>query len=365
MSDYQIQLSEKKHRFAELLAPFISDPILQKTYVAESEPEHYRMRAEFRVWHDGDDLYHIMFDQQSKQKYRVDQLPAASVLINQAMTDVISAVKTSPILRNKLFQIDYLSCLNEQLVISLVYHKPLDDEWYQAINQLRLELSASYPVHFIGRAKKQKVICTQDFVIEKLKVDGREFIFKHVENSFTQPNAKVNEAMLAWTMAFGRQCQGDLLELYCGAGNFSIPLATVFDNVVATEISKTSVNAAQFNIAENNIDNCDIVRLSAEEFVQAKNKVREFRRLQEVQVNLDDFNFTTVLVDPPRAGLDAATIQMIAQYENIIYISCNPETLANNLVSLTTTHDVIQSALFDQFPFTHHMEAGVILRKKQ
>ena len=170
--------------------------------------------------------------------------------------------------------------------------------------------------------------------------------------------------MLSWAMAFGRECDGDLLELYCGAGNFSIPLATVFDNVVATEISKTSVNAAQFNLAENHIENCHIVRLSAEEFVQAKNKVREFRRLQEVKVNLDDFNFTTVLVDPPRAGLDDETLKMIAQYDNIIYISCNPETLAENLVSLTRTHEVTQSALFDQFPFTHHMEAGVILQRK-
>lgn len=364
MSEYQLQLSEKQQRFAELLAPFITTPILNQTHIAESEHTHYRMRAEFRVWHDGDDLYHIMFDQESKQKYRVDQLPAACKLINRAMADVIAAVKDSPILRTKLFQIDYLSCLNEQIVVSLVYHKPLDDAWHNAISKLRTALSDFYPIHFIGRAKKQKIICEQDFVIEKLNVNDREFIFKHVENSFTQPNAKVNEEMLSWTMAFGRECDGDLLELYCGAGNFSIPLATVFDNVVATEISKTSVNAAQFNLAENNIENCHIVRLSAEEFVQAKNKVREFRRLKEVQVNLDDFNFTTVLVDPPRAGLDNETLQMIAQYDNIIYISCNPETLAENLALLTITHDVTQSALFDQFPFTHHMEAGVILQKK-
>jgi tRNA (uracil-5-)-methyltransferase len=364
MSDYQLQLSEKQNRFTELLSPFISNSVLNQTHLVESEPTHYRMRAEFRVWHDGDDLYHVMFDQESKQKYKVVQLPAACELINRAMIDVISAVKVSPILRNKLFQVDYLSCLNEQLVVSLVYHKPLDEEWHHAINELRLSLSDSYQIHFIGRAKKQKIVCKQDFVVEKLNVDGREFIFKHVENSFTQPNAKVNQAMLSWAMTFGRECDGDLLELYCGAGNFSIPLATVFDNVVATEISKTSVNAAQFNLTENKIKNCHIVRLSAEEFVQAKNKVREFRRLQEVQVNLDDFNFTTVLVDPPRAGLDKDTLKMVAQYKNIIYISCNPETLADNLNSLTKTHEVIQSALFDQFPFTHHMEAGVILRKK-
>lgn len=212
--------------------------------------------------------------------------------------------------------------------------------------------------------KKQKIIEQRDFVIEKLTVHNREYTFKHVENSFTQPNANVNEKMLEWAMDFGAKCTGDLLELYCGAGNFSIPLATVFDNVVATEISKSSVNAAQFNLAQNTIQNCHIVRLSAEEFVAAQNGVRTFRRLEEAKVDLQAFDFRTVLVDPPRAGLDPDTLSMIAQYDNIIYISCNPVTLAENLKALSETHNVVQSALFDQFPFTEHMEAGVILKRK-
>jgi tRNA (uracil-5-)-methyltransferase len=55
---------------------------------------------------------------------------------------------------------------------------------------------------------------------------------------------------------------------------------------------------------------------------------------------------------------------MIQDYDNIVYISCNPETLAQNLELLSETHDVAQSALFDQFPFTHHIEAGVLLTRK-
>lgn len=364
MSDYASQLSTKYSRFVDLLSPFISSDVLADTHVVESSPQHYRMRAEFRVWHDGDDLYHIMFDQGTKQKYRVGQLPAASKLINRAMLDVLARIKTIPVLRHKLFQIDYLSCLNEELVVSMVYHRQLDETWQVAIREMQAELSQHYPIHFIGRAKKQKIIEQRDFVIEKLTVHNREYTFKHVENSFTQPNANVNEKMLEWAMDFGAKCTGDLLELYCGAGNFSIPLATVFDNVVATEISKSSVNAAQFNLAQNTIQNCHIVRLSAEEFVAAQNGVRTFRRLEEAKVDLQAFDFRTVLVDPPRAGLDPDTLSMIAQYDNIIYISCNPVTLAENLKALSETHNVVQSALFDQFPFTEHMEAGVILKRK-
>ncbi len=70
------------------------------------------------------------------------------------------------------------------------------------------------------------------------------------------------------------------------------------------------------------------------------------------------------MVDPPRAGLDIDTIKLISNIENIIYISCNPETLARDLVGLTQTHKIMQSAIFDQFPHTHHIESGVFLTKK-
>ncbi|MEC7529389.1 MAG: tRNA (uridine(54)-C5)-methyltransferase TrmA, partial [Pseudomonadota bacterium] len=213
-----------------------------------------------------------------------------------------------------------------------------------------------------GRARKQKLIIDNDFVIERLPVNGKEFIFKHIENSFTQPNAEVNCSMIEWALDCVKPLSGDLLEMYCGAGNFSLPLALHFDNVVGTEIAKPSVQAAQFNIEQNQLNNVKIVRLAAEEFTQAMKGERTFSRLEGI--DLSTYNFTTVLVDPPRAGLDEDSLRMIQDYDNIVYISCNPETLAQNLELLSETHDVAQSALFDQFPFTHHIEAGVLLTRK-
>jgi tRNA (uracil-5-)-methyltransferase len=84
----------------------------------------------------------------------------------------------------------------------------------------------------------------------------------------------------------GAECRrgstGDLLELYCGNGNFSLALARNFERVLAAEIAKPSVAAAQYNIAANHIDNVQIIRMAAEEFTQAMNGVREFNRLQEL-----------------------------------------------------------------------------------
>ena len=129
-------------------------------------------------------------------------------------------------------------------------------------------------------ASKQKICLEQDFVDEVLPVKGRNYVYRQVENSFTQPNAAVNCKMLEWAIDCTQSSQGDLLELYCGNGNFSIALAQNFRKVLATEIAKPSVAAAQFNIAENSIDNLQIIRMSAEEFTQAMNGVREFNRLK-------------------------------------------------------------------------------------
>jgi len=70
------------------------------------------------------------------------------------------------------------------------------------------------------------------------------------------------------------------------------------------------------------------------------------------------------LVDPPRAGLDADTVELIRKVDKILYVSCNPETLKSNLEALSSTHKVERYAVFDQFPYTHHIETGVYLVRK-
>ncbi len=78
----------------------------------------------------------------------------------------------------------------------------------------------------------------------------------------------MNVQMLEWALKATEGSKGDLLELYCGNGNFSLALARNFERVLATEIAKPSVAAAQYNIAANHIDNVQIIRMAAEEFTQ-------------------------------------------------------------------------------------------------
>ncbi len=69
-------------------------------------------------------------------------------------------------------------------------------------------------------------------------------------------------------------------------------------------------------------------------------------------------------MDPPRAGLDDGTIALAKDFDNILYISCNPETLRANVAALSATHRIAAAAAFDQFPYTHHLECGLLLQRR-
>ncbi|MBY5948638.1 tRNA (uridine(54)-C5)-methyltransferase TrmA [Photobacterium rosenbergii] len=360
-AEYQSQLDEKAARIQNIFADF-DTPELE---VFASPAEHYRMRAEFRVWHEGEDLYYIMFNQETREKYRVDQFPAASRLINDLMPLLVDALKPVKALRHKLFQVDFLSTLSGEILVSLLYHRQLDAEWEKEAKALKQRLNdEGFNLNFIGRARKQKIVLDQEFVIEKLQINDRVLTYKQVENSFTQPNGEVAQKMLEWAVDCTQESQGDLLELYCGNGNFSLALAQNFERVLATELAKPSVDSAQYNIAVNNIDNVQIIRMSAEDFTDAMEGRREFRRLKDQNIDLQSYNCNTIFVDPPRSGMDEGTCRMVQGYDRIMYISCNPDTLKDNLEILSETHRITRFALFDQFPYTHHMEAGVLLERK-
>ena len=355
---YNQQLQNKITNLKILLSDF-SLPDLQ---VFSSPISHYRMRAEFRIWHNGEELYHIMYDKKTKKRVRIDSFPIASQLINRAMQTILPLLQYNDKLRHQLFQIDYFSTLSGQLLITLLYHKKLDDQWIIEAERLKQQLAEQGIIaNLVGRASNQKIAVNVDYVDEILPIFDKNFSYRQVENSFTQPNAAINIKMLEWAISVTKDSKGDLLEFYCGNGNFSIALAQNFRKVLATEIAKASVYSAQHNIKINNIDNLIIARLSAEEFTSAIKKERQFNRLQGI--NLDDYQCQTVLVDPPRAGLDDNTLEIIQSYQRIIYISCNPNTLKNNLEQLTKTHHIEHFAMFDQFPYTDHIETGIVLRK--
>jgi len=353
---YDQLLAAKTARVQNLLAPFGAPP----AEVIASPGAGFRMRAEFRLWHDGDALDYVMFRRgEPDTPVPVQHFPIACERIQQLMPELLARLRGDSELRRKLFQVEFLSTLAGDTLVTLVYHRKLEDAWRLKAEALAGELG----IALVGRSRKQKEVIERDFVTEQLQIEGRKYRYRQYEQAFTQPNALVNIQMIEWACRAAAALGGDLLELYCGNGNFTLPLARHFDQVIATELAKTSIRAAQWNLEANAIGNVQMIRLAAEEVTQAMNGERVFRRLADLSRPLSDYQLNSVFVDPPRAGLDPATTAMVQRFPTILYVSCNPETLAANLSTLTRTHSVEALALFDQFPYTDHMECGVVLRR--
>lgn len=350
---YEGQLSHKVATVQALFSSLYEGEI----FVAHSLPQQYRSRAEFKIYHDDEGISYAMSRLDRQGALKIENCSIVSPFIASVMDKLLIEISDLGI-GHKLFGVDFLTSGEGEVAVSMLYHKALDEDWQTKARELEKRLG----IYIIGRSRKQKLILTQDYVTEKLQINGREYRYIHIENSFTQPNTRVNEQMIEWSLSQLEGIGGDLLELYCGAGNFTIPFATKFDRVLATEISKSSIHAAKQNMVLNGVENIEFVRLSAEEFTQALDGIRDFRRLEGLKVS--DYHLKTLFVDPPRAGLGEEPCAFAARFENLLYISCNPETLLRDLEILSQTHTITAMAAFDQFPYTHHLEMGVKLTRK-
>ncbi len=349
---YDEETKLKKERIRELFSGYdIGD-----FDFFSSKDEHYRNRAEFRIWHEGNKIYYGMHKLVGKGIVKIESCPKVDKNIYAIMPELKEYIEVNSELRNRLYSIEFLSS-REKLLLTLIYHRPIRSEW--VVEARKLE--DKFGVSVIGRSKKIKEVVSQDFVIDALHVEGMEYRYKILEGSFSQPNTAVNEKMLSWVCSHIQNSK-DLLELYCGHGNFTMPLSRKFRKVLATEISKSSIKSANYNCEINGVKNIEFLRMSVEELTSAMKKEREFNRLKEI--DLDSFDFSHVLTDPPRAGIDTKSLEFIIQFENIIYISCNPETLKRDLDILRSDFEIVDFALFDQFVHTNHIESGIILKKK-
>lgn len=332
--------------------------------VLKSNTESFRARAELSIYHKGSQVYFAMCgvlerfvcieNCKNLIKNIQDTLLALKTILN---TQEFNAF------RAKLFSLEILSNSKDSLLLSFIYHRKLDSIFLQDARVLRDRLQSILPLHFeiIGRCRGIKLVLENDFLIESLEILGKTYLYRYDDGAFTQPNPSINQKMITWVLEHLEVSSNDLLEMYCGCGNFTLPLAQKFRKVLATEISKTSIKAARFACIQNNILNIDFVRLSGVECIGAINGVREFNRLKEIK--LEQYNFEAVFVDPPRAGLGENVCKFLQGFRKIIYISCNPNTLAKDLEVLKQTHRIIHCAFFDQFPNTIHLECGVILEK--
>ena len=141
----------------------------------------------------------------------------------------------------------------------------------------------------------------------------------------------------------------NVFDLYCGTGTITQVLARSAKHVLGVEIVPESVEAARTNAALNGLTNCEFVCGDV------------FRVLEEREEKPD-----VIVVDPPRVGMSREAVEKIAGYgvDQIVYISCNPKTLVQNLAQYQELgYTVSYVKPFDNFPMTRHVETVVLMSK--
>lgn len=312
-----------------------------------SPPNGYRSRCEFG-YKNG---FYTMYSSEGKILF-LDTFAVARPSIQNLMPKLLDEINNTYDLKNKLFQINFRTNRKNKILVSLIYHKLLDDEMKCSANKISNKLDIN-----INLRSKNNLYSTDNDLLDD-EIENLETLLFQTDQSFYQPNHFHMPEMIDKAMSFIKDPR-DLLELYCGSGTFTLPLRKIFNKIFASENNRQSIRCLNQSISQQNIKNIFYARLSAEE-VSKLFEGRIFNRMKGIDIN--DFNFSHILVDPPRAGLDSNVINLIKNFKNIIYISCNYETYIRDIYKLKD-YKIQNIEIFDQFPNTDHLEIVSLLSK--
>ena len=316
-----------------------------KIRINYSPSSGYRSRCEFGYKNN----FYTMYSSLGEIIY-LETFSIARPCIQKLMPNLLDKINNQNILKERLFQINFRANRDDEILVSMIYHRPIDDE----IKSLADELANILNIK-INLRSKNKLYSTHDDLLRD-DIKELESILYQTDQSFYQPNYFHMPMMVLKTMSFIKKPK-DLLELYCGSGTFSVPMRKLFNKILATENNRQSIKCLSRSIEESNIKNISYSRLSAEEVAEAF-EGRLFRRMNYKTIK--DYNFSHVLVDPPRSGLTANVIDIIKKINNIIYISCDYITYERDIKLLKNFKNK-KIEIFDQFPNTRHLEIVSLL----
>ena len=194
----------------------------------------------------------------------------------------------------------------------------------------------------VGIVLNDKCIYGQDNFMEKIN----NLFFTVSYNSFFQVNNYINLEL--FNLIKENIVGKTVLDLYSGVGTLSIVASKVVDKVYSIEVIANAVKNALINAKINKCDNINFILGKVED-----------------KIGFINDKIDTIIVDPARAGLDKKTIEVINNIcpQRIIYVSCDTQSLANNLVDLAN-YEIKKFYILDMFSYTYHIECFCILDRK-
>ncbi len=230
-----------------------------------------------------------------------------------------------------------------------------EDAFVEMIKSLPLESEVVGILRTINDRLADAVYCDELRIL-----DGRDYYMEEIMDlkfkvsafSFFQTNVEAVENLYSYAIDLIDDFSNKTaFDLYCGTGTITQTLAKKAGKVIGIELVEEAVEAAKANAALNGLDNCEFIAGDV------------FEVLKTVEKKPD-----VIVVDPPRVGIKPDALDKIIGYgvDQIVYISCNPKTLTENLYYMQYYgYDVVSVKPFDNFPGTKHTEAVALLQKRK
>lgn len=359
---YDAQVQTKVRSVSEKIKRVtgLQDFTLNKIIPA-SEPNHYRNNVQLKCsWINGQ-LQIGFFEKRSHKIVEIEKC----MLLPPVMNTVIKTIK--PFLEKlyskndtrKNFALESLSEIilrtnEDKNTLMLILVKKHFSENISLYKKILLDYAnANNIISIYEQNNLGKLNLIYGEKLLSLKVC--DLVFQLSPNSFFQVNTKQAELLFLEVLRQLKPTTNDVVyDLFCGVGSISLIVANYVKKVYGIEIVSNAIKNAKANAILNNINNATFVLGSVE------NVFTEKFLSQHNDENLK------IILDPPRSGVSKKTLNLIcnSNIKKIIYVSCNPATLARDLKILYKNNfKIIESAIVDMFPYTTHVETVVLMSK--
>lgn len=327
--DYLRQVKFKEEKVKEMLKKFADIDGDNVKDIITTREDHYRNKITLKVV-DGRIGF---FRKKTYELVPINDCLMASEKINKILKDVNKLTY-----ENVEEVIIKSTSLDETMVIFKVTGK-IDLDYYKGI------LEKTTDTFVLVNGDKTKVVFGKGYITEKVG----NYYYKISSIPFFQVNMYGVGKLYDKVLEYGSlETNENVLDLYCGTGTIGIYLSGNSKSVQGLEINGEAVKDAQENIKLNNVINVKVDQA-------------------DVSKEIENYkNIELVVVDPPRSGLSKKALSNILEINpnRIIYVSCDPGTLARDINSLKEYYNYIETTPVDMFPNTYHVETVSLLKKK-
>ena len=327
---YAKQLEYKNDKVKNIMQRFCKEKFVIKNIISSNDL-YYRNKVTYHV---DEDIG--FYREKSNDLIKIDMC----FLVDKRITRIYNVIKQKSNLKNIKSIIIRASYYTDDIMVVLEVLDVINEkEW---IDLLCDQVSTI----IINNQKKFKTIWGKDFMVENLL--GYQFLIRN--DAFFQVNTLQAEKLYEKVLEYADIKENEtVLDLYCGTGTIGILASKYAKKVIGIEINESAVKSANENKKLNNIKNIEF-------YVGDTGKI-----LAKYHYNVD-----VVIVDPPRAGLNKDAIEEILQINSkkIVYVSCDPMTLARDLNILSEMYEIKELTPIDMFPNTAHVECVSVLHRK-